>query len=59
MTAALSSLLILAFFTLSPIVDPGGTVESTKTGIDRAVQKFDELKETNREQKQVPSMPDT
>ncbi|WP_268542656.1 hypothetical protein [Candidatus Nitrosotenuis cloacae] len=57
--AALSSLLILAFFTLSPILDDSGTVERTRTGIDKAVQRFDELKETPITKKQDPSAPDT
>ncbi|MEM3090049.1 MAG: hypothetical protein QXY22_05720 [Candidatus Nitrosotenuis sp.] len=43
--AALSSLLILAYFTLMPILDKQGTVEQTQAGLEKAVKKFDELRE--------------
>lgn len=52
--AALSSLLILAYFTLMPILDKQGTVEQTQEGLDKAVRKFDELREEHIRGKETP-----
>lgn len=43
--AALSSLVVLAFFVLSPIVDEEGTVEQTRTKLDTAIGKIETLRE--------------
>lgn len=45
---ALSSLLILAYFVLSPIMGKEGTVEQTKTGLDKAINKIETLREESR-----------
>lgn len=42
--AGLSSLLVLAYFILYPIVSEESTMEDTKQGLDRAASKFDELR---------------
>lgn len=42
---ALSSLVVLAFFVLSPIVDEEGTVEQTRTKLDTAIGKIETLRE--------------
>ena len=41
---ALSSLLVLAYFVLSPIMGKEGTVEQTKTGLDKAINKIETLR---------------
>ena len=45
---ALSSLLILAYFVLSPIMGKEGTVEQTKTGLDKAINKIETLREESK-----------
>jgi hypothetical protein len=52
--AALSSLLILAYFTITPILDKQGTVEQTQAGLDKAVKKFDELRAEHIGSKETP-----
>lgn len=42
---ALSSLLILTFFMLYPITNKDGTVEQTKVGLDKAINKFETIRE--------------
>ncbi len=42
---ALSSLLILTFFVMFPITSKEGTVEQTKVGIDKAINKFETIRE--------------
>ncbi len=42
---ALSSLVVLAFFVLSPIMDEEGTVEQTRTKLDTAIGKIETLRE--------------
>lgn len=42
---ALSSLLILTFFMLYPITNKNGTVEQTKVGLDKAINKFETIRE--------------
>jgi hypothetical protein len=42
---ALSSLLILTFFMLYPITSKDGTVEQTKVGLDKAINKFETIRE--------------
>lgn len=42
--AALSSLLILAYFTLSPMVSKEGTAQRVETGLHDAISKFDSMK---------------
>ncbi len=42
---ALSSLVVLAFFVLSPIIDDEGTVEQTRTKLDTAIGKIETLRE--------------
>jgi|GEM_PF-6089390 len=44
--AALSSLAILGYFVLMPIMDNEGTMEDTKEHLDRAASKFDELRQS-------------
>lgn len=45
---ALSSLVVLAFFVLSPIVDDEGTVEQTRTKLDTAIGKIETLREADK-----------
>ena len=45
---ALSSLLILTFFMLYPITSKDGTVEQTKVGLDKAINKFETVREEAR-----------
>ena len=42
---ALSSLLILTFFVMFPITSKEGTVEQTKVGLDKAINKFETIRE--------------
>lgn len=42
---ALSSLLILTFFVLFPITSKEGTVEQTKVKLDKAINKFETIRE--------------
>lgn len=44
-TVALSSLLILTFFMLFPITSKEGTVEQTRVGLDKAINKFETIRE--------------
>lgn len=45
---ALSSLVVLAFFVLSPIIDDEGTVEQTRTKLDTAIGKIETLREADK-----------
>ena len=45
---ALSSLFILTYFTLYPITSKNGTVEQTKTGLDKAINNIESLREESR-----------
>lgn len=47
-TVALSSLVILAYFVLSPIMAKEGTVEETKTRLDKAINKIETLREESK-----------
>ena len=42
---AFSSLLILTFFVMFPITSKDGTVEQTKVGLDKAINKFETIRE--------------
>ncbi|QLH08901.1 hypothetical protein DSQ19_04855 [Candidatus Nitrosotenuis sp. DW1] len=53
---ALSSLLVLAYFILNPITAKEGTIEQTKTGLDKAINRIETLHE---ESKQVPMPTDS
>ncbi|WP_042686413.1 hypothetical protein [Candidatus Nitrosotenuis chungbukensis] len=55
-TVALSSLLILAYFVLYPITAKDGTVEQTKMGLDKAINRVETLRD---ESKQVPMSTDS
>ena len=45
---ALSSILVLTFFMLYPITNRDGTVEQTKVGLDKAINKFETIREEAR-----------
>ena len=45
---ALSSLLVLTFFMLFPITSKEGTVEQTKVGLDKAINKFETIREESK-----------
>lgn len=45
---ALSSLLILAYFILTPITGKESTVEQTKTGLDKAIRNIETLREESK-----------
>ncbi len=45
---ALSSLLILAYFVLFPITSKEGTVEQTKVRLDKAINKFETIREESK-----------
>ena len=45
---ALSSLLVLTFFMLFPITSKEGTVEQTKVGLDKAINKFETIREASK-----------
>ncbi|MEM3065053.1 MAG: hypothetical protein QW177_06755 [Candidatus Nitrosotenuis sp.] len=46
--AALSTLLILIYFVMAPLVDKKGTIEQTNEGLGRAIDNFDALKDEIR-----------
>ncbi|MEM2785029.1 MAG: hypothetical protein QXW37_00285 [Candidatus Nitrosotenuis sp.] len=46
--AALSTLLILIYFVMAPLVDKKGTIEQTHEGLGRAIDNFDDLKDEIR-----------
>ena len=48
-TAALSSLLILAYFTMYPMVSKDGTAQRVETGLEGAIDKFNEIKHDENE----------
>ena len=53
--AALSSLLILAYFTLYPMISKESTAQRMETGLASAIDKFDSIKnEQNDESTFVP-----
>lgn len=43
--AALSTLLILIYFVMAPLLDKNGTIEQTNEGLSRAIDNFDALKD--------------
>ena len=45
---ALSSLLILTYYVLFPITSKEGTVEQTKVGLDKAINKFETIREESK-----------
>jgi hypothetical protein len=53
---ALSSLLILTFFMLSPLTSKTGTVEQTKSGLDKAVNVFETFRKESK-QETIPTNP--
>lgn len=57
--AALSSLLILAYFTLSPMISKEGTAQRVNTGLQNAVSKFDSIRDGQNNVVALISEPDT
>ncbi|MEW6043523.1 MAG: hypothetical protein AB1608_04620 [Thermoproteota archaeon] len=46
--AALSTLLILIYFVMAPLMDKEGTIEQTHEGLGRAIDSFDAIKDEIR-----------
>ncbi|HSA97454.1 MAG TPA: hypothetical protein VLF17_00045 [Candidatus Nitrosotenuis sp.] len=47
-TIALSTLLILTYSMLFPVTSNEGTVEQTKIGLDKAINKFEKIREESK-----------
>jgi len=45
---ALSSLLVLTYSMLFPVTSNEGTVEQTKVGLDKAINKFETIREESK-----------
>lgn len=56
--AALSSLLILAYFTLSPMLDEKSTAQRIESGLGKSIAKFESIRGEQNDDS-VLSSPDT
>lgn len=52
--AALSSLLILAYFTLSPMLSKDSTAQRIEGGIGESIAKFDSIREEQSDSSVLP-----
>jgi hypothetical protein len=52
--AALSSLLILAYFTLSPMLSKDSTAQKIEGGIGESIAKFDSIREDQSDSSVLP-----